>query len=259
MAQTDPNSYGYALNVAQAGQLGDIGPHRIDTKASEGATAFGKAVKRGTDPQKQAEVIDNAADAFYGVAVFTHATEQGFNRATSPASTGAEYKDGDAMSVLREGRVYVEATESVLSGDRAYWDLNSGDAGYTFRPNEAVLTFDADLVTANEIDGQVNGEAITTVTFDTDTATTLALLAAEIEAVLEGQGATRVSTAIDATERTLTVSASVAVAFASFAVTEGAGQAGVAESAAANIGPVGEFQTGVADGGIVEVDIVRGV
>src|SRR5690606_9633148 len=48
--------------------------------------------------------------------------------------------------------------------------------------NVAVLSFNADFVTSNDIDLDVNGEAITTVPFNSDHATTLADLAAEIDA-----------------------------------------------------------------------------
>lgn len=46
--------------------------------------------------------------------------------------------------------------------------------------NRGTVTFDADLITANTIDMKVNGVAITQVTFATDHATTMALIAVEI-------------------------------------------------------------------------------
>jgi hypothetical protein len=126
MSVTDAGSYGYKSQIAQAGQLGDVGPKRIDSKAAQATIGFGLGVKLGTDPEKQVVRIDNASDTFFGVAVFDHTKEQGFNRASSPSSTGASYLTGDAVAVLREGRVYVEAVGSVTAGAAAYCVPASG-------------------------------------------------------------------------------------------------------------------------------------
>lgn len=127
MSQTDQASYGFKLDVAQAGQLADIGPHRIDSFAAEEALDFGKGLKRGTDPDKQCLLVDSDADSFLGVAVFTHAREQGFSPAATPSSTGSRYEVGDTVNVLREGRVYVKAIATVAAGDDAYLDVATGD------------------------------------------------------------------------------------------------------------------------------------
>lgn len=47
--------------------------------------------------------------------------------------------------------------------------------------NKGVLVFDADFVADNDIDMNINGDAITTVEWDTNQATTLAALATEIQ------------------------------------------------------------------------------
>ena len=123
MAQTDASTYGFALDVAQAGQLVDLGPKRVDSRAAEGDVGFGLGVIFGTDPEKQVEVpgaADLAAGIFAGIAIFTHTQSQGFNKAATPSSVAAEYKDGDTVSVLREGRVYVSTADQVALGDLAY-------------------------------------------------------------------------------------------------------------------------------------------
>lgn len=123
MAQTDLNTYGFELDVAQAGQLADMGlDRRVDSFAAEADVAFGQAVKRGTDPEKQCEPIGADADDFLGVALFTHTREQGFDRAATPASTGSKYLVSDTVSVLRKGRVYVNAAGEVNPDDDAYVD-----------------------------------------------------------------------------------------------------------------------------------------
>jgi len=48
---------------------------------------------------------------------------------------------------------------------------------------KATITFDADIVSSNEVDGRINGVAIDTVTFDTNHDTTMDALVAAIEAL----------------------------------------------------------------------------
>lgn len=55
-----------------------------------------------------------------------------------------------------------------------------------------VLTFSGDLVTSNVIDLNVNGVAMSSVTFATDNATTLALIATQLETFSEIESATAV-------------------------------------------------------------------
>ena len=123
MAQTDASTYGFALDVAQAGQLADLGPKRIDSRAAEGEVGFGLGLIWGTDPEKQVEVPaagDLDTGVFAGISVFTHTQNQGFDRSATPSSVAAEYKDGDTVNVLREGRVYVSTDDEVALGDLAY-------------------------------------------------------------------------------------------------------------------------------------------
>jgi|SRR5690554_3942069 len=111
MAQT--NGYGFALDVAQAGQKYDIRPDVVASFAAEGEVAPGAPVMRGTDPERQAEVSD--ASGFVGVALFTHTLEQAF------PGGGASYAEGDAVSVLTQGAVYVESSvDAVVAGETAY-------------------------------------------------------------------------------------------------------------------------------------------
>lgn len=94
--------------------------------------------------------------------------------------------------------------------------------------NLATIVFDADLVTSNEIDGEINGVAIATVTFTSDHDATMALIAAAIEAADSDVTAT----VGGANNRTLTVtSVAGSVALVSdWVVTLGSSQAGVTET-----------------------------
>lgn len=119
MSQT--GGYGFKSAIGLAGQIADVGPvKRIDSFAAEEAIGFGLGVTRGTDIDKQCLRIDNSSNVFLGVAVFDHTREQGFDRSASPSSTPATYVEGDAVAVLREGRVYVELAANVLAGASAY-------------------------------------------------------------------------------------------------------------------------------------------
>ncbi|MFC3227339.1 hypothetical protein ACFOGJ_08870 [Marinibaculum pumilum] len=123
MSQTDPTTYGFDLEVAQAGQKYDLSYDQVDSFAAEGAVPFGVAVVAGTDPNQQVALVETASDVFRGIALFTHTREQGFNRAATPASTGAQYLDTETVSVLSRGRVWVKASGNVTAGALAYADL----------------------------------------------------------------------------------------------------------------------------------------
>lgn len=112
MAQTDPNSYGYSLAPAQAGQKYDIRPDVVTSLAAEVEIAPGQPVKRGTDPEKQCVLAD--ANGFGGVALFTHAME-------SPRdNSGAVYKPTMTVSVLTQGAAYVKVAADVTAGENAF-------------------------------------------------------------------------------------------------------------------------------------------
>lgn len=132
MAQTNTDTYGFALDRAQAGQKADAGFDHVESFAAEGAVPFGYGVVAGT-ADNQVAVASADDETFMGVAIFTHAVEQGIDESASKGeqySTGAEYRDGDAVNVLRRGRVYVTVTDDVSAGDTAYVDVTTtGEEG----------------------------------------------------------------------------------------------------------------------------------
>ena len=109
MSQT--SGYDFALTVAQAGQLFDIRPDTVITLTAEVAIAFGRPVRRGTNPETQALIAN--ATAFEGVAVFTQAKEQ-------TLAGVAQYEIGDAVSVVKRGAVWVITAVAVVAGENAY-------------------------------------------------------------------------------------------------------------------------------------------
>jgi len=132
MAQTTESSYGFELDVAQAGQKAGLDFDHVESFAAEGTVAFGHGVVAGTE-DNQVAVAAADTDDFVGVSVFTHRVPQGIDQSASEGelySTGAEYRDGDAVNVLRRGRVYAEVTANVSAGEDAYVDvLTSGEEG----------------------------------------------------------------------------------------------------------------------------------
>lgn len=88
---------------------------------------------------------------------------------------------------------------------------------------EHTIVFDADLITANSIDGDIDGVAITTVPFNTDNATTLDDLVTELE--LNAKVFSAVSNGTDTV--TVTTVEYDTLTLTSFLVTGGATQAGI--------------------------------
>jgi hypothetical protein len=127
--QTGSESYGFELTKGQLGQLLDVGPHRIDTFSAEGAVPFGKGLRRGTTVGQAGVPSASISGDFLGVAVMTHTQGQGFNPSLTPASVPRDYQDKDAVSVCREGRVWVKAAASVTAGQAAYLIPSGADAG----------------------------------------------------------------------------------------------------------------------------------
>ena len=132
MSQSDAATYGYELDVAQAGQKYDLRPDVVQSFAAEVALEPGQPVRRGTDPQKQ--VLLGNETAFLGIALFTHTLVQSLDG-------GAEYAIGEAVSVLTEGAAYVTSSvASVVAGETAYVTA-AGDYTNVESTNLAIGTF----------------------------------------------------------------------------------------------------------------------
>lgn len=113
MAQTNPDTYGYSMAVAQAGQKYDIRPDVVMSFAAEEVINPGQPLMRGTDPEKQVLVSD--ASGFVGIALFTQAMENTLSAGT------ASYQPTTTVSVLTQGAAYVEsAVDTVVAGETAY-------------------------------------------------------------------------------------------------------------------------------------------
>ena len=95
-----------------AGKLAEGRQNHADSMAAEGEIPFGKALKLGTDPEKQVTAWDGAAssDKFAGIAQFSIAGDL----------DNSKYEDGDPVTVLKTGVIWVQLSAdaaSVTKGD----------------------------------------------------------------------------------------------------------------------------------------------
>ena len=116
------NWYSYGQAVAIEGMKADSTIDVIDSFASEGAIACGKAVERGTDPAKQVKASVTASKVI-GIAIFEQKVD------ASPL-----YPDEYAVPVCTFGDVWVEVSEAVTAGSAVYlstagaWGSSTGSA-----------------------------------------------------------------------------------------------------------------------------------
>lgn len=204
--------------VAYSGQLADNGPHDIATFIATEKLPFGQLISRVSGSDNKGKRPAAATDVTNvknvgGVSVRELARE------TVADSLEAGYSKEDAASALREGRIYVKVEDAVTPDSDVY-------VRYQAKPQIQEIVFDATLVTGNLIDGEINGEAITQVPFNTDNNTTLDDLATEI------QSNVNVETAVRSGTDTVVVTSvqDVAVSLTNYVVTGGASQAGVTVS-----------------------------
>lgn len=115
-------TYNEKMDVAVVGQLVDCTNRRVDSKYAEGAIDAGDAVQIGTADDQ----VLTATTAVYGVAI-QHPT------LTLDTNNSAAYAEFDGVSVLRQGRIWVQVGLAVAIDDSAYWD----DVAGTFSNTDA--------------------------------------------------------------------------------------------------------------------------
>lgn len=121
-------SYDEKMDVAVVGQMVDCTNRRVDSKYAEGAIDAGSAVQIGTT---QDQVVTTTT-AVYGVAI-QHPT-----LTMSDDTGGAAYAEFDGVSVLREGRIWVQVNAAVAVDAAAYYEV-AGDAFNSTNTNVAVV------------------------------------------------------------------------------------------------------------------------
>ena len=113
--QTTVSQYGAP---AFKGMLDGIGPRNVRSYAAEEAIPVAYPVKLGTDKEK--EVLKaTAGSGVVGFALHDHAREQ------TPAGA-VQYAATETVSVLTQGRMWVETTDAVVAGATANLTVATG-------------------------------------------------------------------------------------------------------------------------------------
>lgn len=156
------NTYTFkSATIGQAGQISDTTMSTVTSFAAENTIEFGVAVKRGTDKQRQVLpwAENDATVPVAGISVFTYLkAPTSLNYATPN-----KYLTGDAVQVLRVGRVLVVAAANVTAGQKAYVIVDDDATAGTFTNvalnNVLVGTFVSSATATNlvELEVSING------------------------------------------------------------------------------------------------------
>ena len=122
-----PNWYGYEDAKGFPGMKATSAADRIESFAAEGKIQPGTFVTRGTDKDHQVKAFSNVSDVPLGIALHTH------------HEPGTVYSDGDTVSVIVNGEVYVEVSGAVTAGEPALLDATGKIGGATL-PNGVEAT-----------------------------------------------------------------------------------------------------------------------
>lgn len=117
----------YSINqpVAYAGLIYALHPHDIDSMSVETAAgiAFGVAVSRGTDPDRQ--IVLGGDAAFYGITI------RSLEREGDDAAGAISYSEKETAGVMRKGYIWVVCPTGCVPGDSVKYNDTTGviDAG----------------------------------------------------------------------------------------------------------------------------------
>jgi hypothetical protein len=115
------------------------------------------------------------------------------------------------------------AKEAISHGDSVFGYAGDDKSAWLFHLDTSTTVFDGDFVASNSIVATVNGTAVDAVVFDTNQATTMTALAAQIEADIEGATATLTDETGD--NRTIAIFIEGTDVVVSWSVTGGGSQA----------------------------------
>ena len=257
MSQT---SYDLNMAAGMAGMKYDLRPDRVESFAAEGSIDFGKFCSPGTNASKQVKQATTGITSVKGISLFSHGQEQDIRLSANNGelTAGAEYRDTDAVNVMRQGATYMDnKLLACVDGDTAWCDLfSSTDKGsVTPVPNVNVLVFSADFVASNTINLKLNTGAIAQVTYGTSHAATFAALVTAIETKIAASISTRYSVTGDATTRTITIISNVDITVTDVVVAAGASQATCTVTETNNVNSGGVIRSAAAVGAVAAVEI----
>ena len=140
MSQT---SYSVTADAAFAGMLAefDATTKSSISRANEesSAVAFGKPAVAGTDPAEQFLLPSGAGDDFLGCTVHMFGTED-------PTDDGIA--NGETAEILRRGKIWVIAADTVAIGDPVYWRHTTAPGTWRNVATDSVLVDGAVWATA---------------------------------------------------------------------------------------------------------------
>jgi hypothetical protein len=176
---------------------------------------MGVFVTKKTATEKGAENLNSSSDRIYGFTTFDRNVVA--NNLSGVEDYDVVYPVGHDLAVRCEARGWVYCEGDIDTDDSVFVRFASDPEIFT-------LTFDADLVALNKVNGTINGVAIEEVTFTADHATTMQLLANSISRLANVGGAV-VSGARVITITGATGGEDLSSTGTNFTVTLGAGQA----------------------------------
>ncbi len=162
MSQTEVN---LSQSVGVAGQLSDVGHNDIITlRNSEQIVVFGRGIDK-VSGSEQAGQLPLSGGVFEGVAL------RDLNIGGSIDLE--QYPIDSPMSVAKKGRVIVAVEEAVTGDDSVFVRIDGKSQVQT-------ITLDIDLEASNVINMDIDGVAMTQITFASDHDTTMAAIAAQL-------------------------------------------------------------------------------
>lgn len=141
MAQT---SYSRDLSAAAfAGQLGDSGPHRIDSYVNDEGSDIPAGILVTHKAEGTIDLVDSGTDKLAGAVLNT------FARNPDDLTGTAAITAGDTCNVLSEGAVWLLGEEAMAIGDAVYVRHAAGAGGSQL----GAVRNDADTASARQVKG----------------------------------------------------------------------------------------------------------
>jgi len=144
--------FSYSYDKAFAGMLWGIGLRELITGVSTTAIPFGRAVvfdSAQTQPhegRKPVKLPSASGDRIVGIARHVHTEPAGVRTpiAQTNQNETSEYLPKSAISIVEQGKIYVEVEEAVVPGDPVFVRFAAGTGGTKL----GVFRNDADTSTA---------------------------------------------------------------------------------------------------------------
>ena len=147
------SSYDRYLNEGVVGARASMHGWDSDTRICEStAIGFGLVASQGSDDRG----ATLGGSAFVGISV---------RDITLVHTTPDQYEEGDNMSVMTEGDIWVEVATAVNAGDQAYYNTSTGEigaeAGTAIEGSRFMTSADADGLAVLRLDGTMSSDTTT--------------------------------------------------------------------------------------------------